>query len=311
LISFKLSIGKTAVTTCDLFTNEAIAALKIRDDNRVLQDYLRYALAAKNWNTESDGHDKLMGRTLNKASLGAVRIPLPSLDEQRRIVKMQDDIQQLSKDGIALATTIDSACAELTRSALRAQLASLPATTRIESLASLIDSGVIYLNRGKIISKRDLNASPGDYPVYSSASANNGEFGRYGEFMFDEEAITWSIDGGGTFFHRPRHRFSVTNVGGILRIADLETMNYRYLYLVLNELQQSINFDWVRKAHPSVIRGLYNHISIPPLETQEEIVARVDEVHAKAENLSDTSNRRKNLFTHLQSASFESLLGAV
>ena len=240
-----------------------------------------------------------------------LEIPLPSLDEQRRIVKVLDEAQQLITEGRASATKIEAACGELTRSALRTQLASFPSRTRVESLASLIDSGVIYLNRGKIISKRDLNASPGDYPVYSSASANNGQFGRYGEFMFDEEAITWSIDGGGTFFHRSRHKFSVTNVGGILRIADLGTVNYRYLYLVLNEHQQTINFDWVRKAHPSVIRGLYNHIPIPPLETQDQIVARIDEIQASVQNLSDTATSRKHLFAHLQSSSLESLIEAV
>ena len=311
LISFKLSIGKTAVATCDLFTNEAIAALNIQDEDRVLRDYLRYALAATDWHAESEGHDKVMGRTLNKSSLGAVRISLPSLDKQRRIVKVLDEAQQLITEGRASATKIEAACGELTRSALRTQLARFPSRTRVESLASLIDSGVIYLNRGKVISKRDLNASPGDYPVYSSASANNGQFGRYGEFMFDEEAITWSIDGGGTFFHRPRHRFSVTNVGGILRIADLGTLNYRYLYLVLNEHQQTINFDWVRKAHPSVIRGLYDHIPIPPLETQDQIVARIDEIQASVQNLSDTATGRRHLFAHLQSSSLESLIEAV
>jgi restriction endonuclease S subunit len=248
---------------------------------------------------------------LNQASLKSIPIPLPSLDEQRRIVKVLDEAQQLITEGRASATKIEAACGELTRSALRTQLASFPSRTRVESLASLIDGGVIYLNRGKIISKRDLNASPGDYPVYSSASANNGQFGRYGEFMFDEEAITWSIDGGGTFFHRPRHKFSVTNVGGILRIADLGTVNYRYLYLVLNEHQQTINFDWVRKAHPSVIRGLYNHIPIPPLETQDQIVARMDEIQASVQNLSDTATSRKHLFAHLQSSSLESLIEVV
>jgi hypothetical protein len=90
------------------------------------------------------------------------------------------------------------------------------------SIRELEHAGDIVLGRGKIISQKDIEADPGDYPVYSSSAKGNGEFGRYGKFMFDEELVTWSVDGGGKFFYRPKSRYSITNVSGFLRVTAKE-----------------------------------------------------------------------------------------
>lgn len=100
----------------------------------------------------------------------------------------------------------------------------------VKSLSELVDEGVVLLTRGKIISKKDIAACPGNYPVYSSAKEGDGRFGEYGRYMFDEELITWSVDGGGRLFHRPKHRFTVTNVSGVLRILQPSELDYKYLH---------------------------------------------------------------------------------
>lgn len=128
----------------------------------------------------------------------------------------------------------------------------------------------IELGRGNVISTLDLAAYPGDYPVYSSSAVGAGEFGRYGRFMFDEELITWSIDGGGRPFYRPKHRYSVTNVCGYLRVKRPDLWNYRFLHALLEKLQSGIQFDYQMKAHPSVIRELYRFARVP-LKAQETI----------------------------------------
>jgi restriction endonuclease S subunit len=113
--------------------------------------------------------------------------------------------------------------------------------------------------------------------------------------MFDEELITWSIDGGGRLFYRPRHKFSVTNVGGTLRIIDTDFLDCRYLHLVLTHLHSKIRFDWVYKAHPSVIRNVYNEIPIPSLEKQLEVVKKLDSAFAEIDSVGESiANRIKN-----------------
>lgn len=156
-------------------------------------------------------------------------------------------------------------------------MTSYPSNWKIESLDSLINRGIIKLNRGDIISKRDIAAHPGEYPIYSSAKENNGMFGRYGKYMFDEEVITWSIDGGGRLFYREKQKFSVTNVGGILRIIDKSVFDYKFLFYALTNLHSQVIFDWSRKAHPSVIRLVYDKVPIPPLSEQHKIVELLED----------------------------------
>ncbi|WP_279305425.1 restriction endonuclease subunit S [Propionibacterium freudenreichii] len=150
-------------------------------------------------------------------------------------------------------------------------------------LSELESQGIISLGRGKVISKKTIAALPGDYPVYSSSGAGSGEFGRYGDYLFSGERITWSIDGGGRFFYRPPHRYSVTNVSGWMTV-DNDIIRTRYLYYVLTAAWRHEKFDYTRKAHPSVIRDLY-HISVPPLSDQDRLVRRLDTFDALVNDL--------------------------
>jgi type I restriction enzyme S subunit len=104
--------------------------------------------------------------------------------------------------------------------------------------------------------------------------------------MFDEELITWSVDGGGHFFYRPRHKFSVTNVCGYLRVTskDIDT---RYLAYYLQALHSRLHFDYTVKAHPSVIRSAYR-LCLPSISQQRAVaraLAECDDLLATLERL--------------------------
>ena len=88
LLSFKLSIGKVAKASIPLYTNEAIAALPIRRRDLIGEGFLMRVLEQSDLADASNR--AAMGATLNKASLSQVRIPVPPLDEQRRIAAVLD-----------------------------------------------------------------------------------------------------------------------------------------------------------------------------------------------------------------------------
>ena len=138
-------------------------------------------------------------------------------------------------------------------------------------LGELEKRGDIRLYRGNVISQKDIDRIPGDYPIYSSSVHADGLFGSYGDYMFDEKLITWSVDGGGHFFYRPKHKFSVTNVCGYLRIRT-SSIDYRYLAYHLQGLHSRITFDYTLKAHPSVIRGSYT-VALPQPSEQRAIAS--------------------------------------
>ena len=161
------------------------------------------------------------------------------------------------------------------------------------SLHEIIERGWVELGRGKVISKLDIAAKPGPYPIYSSAKDGDGKFGEYGEYLFDEELITWSVDGGGRLFYRQKHKFSVTNVGGFLRIIDRSVFDYKYLWYALTLAHSRVVFDWVKKAHPSTIRKEYKDIPVPTLPEQQRIAAILDEAFAGVAKA--TANAERNI----------------
>jgi len=96
LFSFKLTIGRTAVAGCSLFTNEAIAALPIRDPSRISRNYLQYALMAQTY--VGGANNAVLGKLLNKSKVCGIQIPVPrSMEEQEHIVRILDNADELRK----------------------------------------------------------------------------------------------------------------------------------------------------------------------------------------------------------------------
>ncbi|AQL29942.1 MULTISPECIES: restriction endonuclease subunit S [unclassified Prochlorococcus] len=91
IMSFKLSIGKLAITKCKLRTNEAIAALRIKEENLVTNKYLFYFLSSINWVALAGRDIKVKGMTLNKAKLKEIPISFPPIEKQKIIVAKLDD----------------------------------------------------------------------------------------------------------------------------------------------------------------------------------------------------------------------------
>lgn len=84
IMSFKLTIGRTAITSEDIYTNEAIMAFIPQKDIFDLE-YLRHALSYYDW---SGGlQNAVKGATLNKAIIGNVEFPVPSMERQRRFAE--------------------------------------------------------------------------------------------------------------------------------------------------------------------------------------------------------------------------------
>lgn len=150
-------------------------------------------------------------------------------------------------------------------------------------LDELIKEKILEIGRGKVISKKDIKNNPGEFPVYSSSVLNEGFFGSYNEYMFDQELVTWSVDGGGMPFYREKHKFSVTNVSGWIKVLEKSVLDTKYLYYSMYYYWDNIlDFNYINKAHPSIIRHLYD-IKIIEKEKQDKIVENLSKIQ---ENIS-------------------------
>lgn len=93
IMSFKLSIGKTAITSEDIYTNEAIMAFIDKGKYEIDTDYLYHYCSGTDWSAGSN--KAVMGMTLNKATLSEKRIKIPNIAKQKSIAYELDDVDEL------------------------------------------------------------------------------------------------------------------------------------------------------------------------------------------------------------------------
>ena len=170
VMSFKLSIGKTAITAEDMYSNEAIMAFLDKKVVDILPEYIFYMFKYKNWD---EGSNKaVMGKTLNKVTLSEVEIEVCPVEEQRAIVNFLDKVMSVSvrreKELILLDDLIKARFVEM-----------------------FYDKGYPVLKWNDVFKtttgKLDSNAAveDGEYPFFTCSK----EALRIDKFAFDQEAL--------------------------------------------------------------------------------------------------------------------------
>ena len=96
LISIFATIGRTAVLGIEAATNQAIAGITPRNPREIAPSFLRYFLdySVSSLVAESRGVAQL---NINGKILKSLPIPVPSMAEQERIVKLLDEADELRK----------------------------------------------------------------------------------------------------------------------------------------------------------------------------------------------------------------------
>ena len=95
IMSFKLTIGRTAITSEAIYTNEAIVAFLGKTKYLINAEYLRIYLQRHNW---SRGQmQAVKGLTLNKQSIGRAAIPVPPLDLQEKFAAYVENCAAMKK----------------------------------------------------------------------------------------------------------------------------------------------------------------------------------------------------------------------
>ena len=171
------------------------------------------------------------------------------------------------------------------------------------------------LRRGRVMSKGYFVENAGNYPVFSSQTANNGMIGRIDTFDFDGEFISWTTDGAnaGTIFYR-NGKFSITNVCGLIKIDNEAVLNYRYLFYWLTiEAKKHV---YSGMGNPKLMSHQVEKIPVPipcpdnpkkSLEIQAEIVRILDAFTAMTAELTAELNLRRQQYNYYrdQLLSFE------
>lgn len=157
---------------------------------------------------------------------------------------------------------------------------------------------VATLSRGKVYSKEYLRDNAGEYPVYSSQTANNGELGRISTYDYDGKYLTWTTDGAyaGTVFRR-EGRFSITNVCGLISNVD-KALSIDFLYYWLNKVAKGYVYQGM--GNPKLMSNVMETIEIPlpPIEIQKKIVECLDKFSALAAELQAELHLRRKQYEY-------------
>jgi len=150
---------------------------------------------------------------------------------------------------------------------------------------------VTNLGRGRVISNLEIGENPGEYPVYSSQTENNGEMGHLATYDFDGEYVTWTTDGAnaGTVFHRSG-KFNCTNVCGTIQPKNWEQLDLRFLPYYLNlGTKYSVRLD----INPKLMNNMMAKIPlvIPDLTEQRAISDYLNQRIKNIESLISSKGR--------------------
>lgn len=263
LLSFKLSIGKTAVAGKDLYTNEAIAALIPFDLKKLSNDYLFQYFNGNVLDASSVGK-KAFGKSLNSAYLKTeMQIPLPPLDVQKSIVA---ECEQVDSEYQNAQNDIADCKAKITKIIANE-------TGVNKKLKDICD-----MKAGKFVSADDISPvqKEGMYPCFGG----NGLRGYVADFTHDgvyplvgrQGALCGNVCMATGKFHATEHAVAVTPKENI----DVYWLRYQLEFMNLNQYSTGT-------AQPglSVNKIVEVSCTVPPLAKQQEIVSKITALESK------------------------------
>ena len=223
IMSFKLSIGKTAITSEDMYTNEAIMAFIDNGKFAIDTDYLYHLCCGTNWTAGTN--KAVMGLTLNKATLLEKEIPLPDINEQHEIATKLDKIDAIIAERQQQLELIDQAV----KSRFIELFGDPIKNTQHRPTTAFVN--VVTMQRGFDLPVQDREQS-GNIPVYGSngvldhhnqAKVCNGGVitGRSGTIgkVFYTKGAYWPLNT--TLFSVDTHENNISYLAHLLRMFNL------------------------------------------------------------------------------------------
>lgn len=296
LASFKLTLGRLAFAGKDLYTNEAIAALTIRNEKEIAKNYLYHYLNFFDWHGAVKGDVKIKGKTLNKAKLKEIDVFLPPLPEQQRIVKILDEVFEKTAKAKEIAKKNLQNAKNLFESYLQTIFANPDKDWEKQTLAEIS----LEFSRGKSKHRprNDKQLYDGKYPFIQTGDIRNADH------LINGYSQTYNEIGLAQSKLWPKGTICITiaaNIAetGILTfdacfpdsviglVVNPKKANNDFIEYLLYFFKTKIQSKSKGSAQANINMGTFEHekFPIPPLPTQKSIVARLDALSAETKKL--------------------------
>ena len=266
IMSFKLSIGKTAITKNEIYTNEAIMAFIDNGKYEIDVNYIYHLFSGKDW---SDGTNKaVLGLTLNKATLSEIEIDIPSIERQKEVATNLDKLDDL----IALRKQQLSKLDELVKSRFVELFDSID-NCKISKFSDECEEITAGGDRPKDTSEIRTEDYP--YPVFANAATNEGLLCFSREYKIEKPCVTIAARGCTVGFTAIRYE-KFTPVVRLISLVPKETITPIYLKYYI-DIKMNIEGNGAAQPQLTIPMIKSMEIMVPPIELQNQFAAFVEQ----------------------------------
>jgi restriction endonuclease S subunit len=281
LLCCTASVGEFAITEISLTTNQQFNGLVIKDRKILDPRFLFYFSS-----TLKEELLGLSGKTtidfIPISRLKEIKIPLPPLAEQHRIVAVLDEV--------FLATSKAKENAEKnlknSRALFESYLQDIFANPKGDWEEKILNEISLNLDNKRIPITKNVRSS-GTYPYYGAS----GIVDHVGEYIFDDSLLLVSEDGANLLARTYPIAFSISgktwvnNHAHVLKFEKMESQRFVEYYLNSIKLDDYVS----GMAQPKLNQKMLNLIPVPfpSLPEQKAIVARLDALSGETKKLEE------------------------
>ena len=288
IMSFKLTVGKTAIAGKDLYTNEAIMAFNLRNGYDIDASFLYYYLMNYRW----EGSNKaVMGITLNKATISKHKIAIPPKPTQLSIVTELDKLNELIlikkeqlKDYDTLAQSIfyemfgDPVVNEKGWEVMSlGDICEITSSKRVFA-NEYVDMGVPFYRSKEVIEKS--KQLPISVELYISESHYDKIKSSFGVPQIGDILVTavgtigkiWVVDTNEPFY------FKDGNLVWLRKIKGVHSEYFRYSLFYLIDEYKKVNANGAAYNALTISKLKLMLCPLPPLSLQQSFAHKIEQI---------------------------------
>lgn len=283
------TVAKTAVVEIETTANQSVCAMET-DENIIGYKYLYYFLAKNYFTIKSSAQGALT--SINLAMIKDILIPIPSLEEQERIVGILD----------TFTASIDNIKAQIEQRRkqyehYRNTLLTFNKDDNSVEWKTLGEIGEISAG-GDVPQNTIKETNPIEnycFPVYSNGKENNSLYGYSTSYSIAKQAVT--ISARGTIgWHCVREAYFTPIIRLITVIPDEKLLSAKYLDYALYVTRIGGDNGGIPQLTVPSIKNC--EIPIPTLARQQEIVSILDTFEASITNLEAQLEQRQKQYEY-------------
>jgi type I restriction enzyme S subunit len=282
----KRLVGKTAVI--GVLPEEMTFGTFMTVIRSELNPYLSWFFRSEAFRDQIGVGENTMINQVTKYMLDAIRVPVPPLAEQQRIVGLLDE----AFEGLATAKANAEKNLQNARALFESHLQSVFTQRGPGWVETTLDKISINLDSRRVPITKNVRSS-GEYPYYGAS----GIVDYVADFIFEGDNLLVSEDGANLLARSTPIAFSVSgkywvnNHAHILHFENMATQRFAEFYLESIKLDDYIT----GAAQPKLNQKALNSIPIPipkSVETQARIVESVESLQEATQRLAAIYSRK-------------------